>query len=143
MGFFIFMFVALCATLECRKEQRATIKLCAAWGFDTGRTIRGIQAAFGDHALSHTQIRHWFRVFQADPTRPVGDSKRSGHPVSQRTAEKVRQVEEIVLDDCRKTVRQVAQDASMSHTTALKVLRKDLKMNKVAAKFVPHKLTGA
>ncbi len=61
----------------------------------------------------------------------------------QRTEEKVKKVEETVLDDWRKTVRQVAQDCSMSHTTALKVLHKDLKMTKIAAKFVPHKLTGA
>lgn len=31
----------------------------------------------------------------------------------------------------------------MSHTTALKVLKKDLKMNKLASKFVPHRLTSA
>ncbi len=143
MGTPIWLFLFFCATLECRKEQRATIKSCVAWGFDIGRTIRGVRAALEDHALSHTQIRHWFRVFQNDSSRSVNDLKRCGRPVSQRTAAKVREVEEVVLEDRCKTVRQIARDTSMSHTTALKVLRKDLKFSKIAPKFVPHHLTGA
>ncbi len=143
MVFFFCFFVALCATLECRKEQRATIKSCVTWGFNVARTINSVRAAFDDHALSHTQIRHWFRVFQSDNTRSVNDAKRSGQPITQRTAGKVKEIEELVLDECRRTTQQLAREASMSHTTALKVLRKDLKMRKLAAKFVPHRLTNA
>ncbi len=143
MAVFIWLMVMFCATMECRKEQRSTIKSCAVWGFDAARTIRSIRAAFGDHALSHTQIRHWLRVFQADPTRPVSDGKRCGRPVSKRTETKVREVEEVVMDDRHKTIRQISAASGMSHTSALKVVRKDLKMHKIAAKFVPHKLTGA
>ncbi len=142
MGVLVWIFCVFCASLECHKEQRATLKSCASWGFDAGRTIHGIQAAYGDHALSHTQICHWLRIFQADPTRPVSDKKHCGQLVSQRTESKIKQVEDIVLDDRCKTTRQEAREASMSHTTACKVLRKDLRMTKIAAIFVPHKFTG-
>ena len=72
----------------------------------------------------------------------MSDKKCCSHPVSQRTESKIKQVEEIVLDDRRKMTRQVTREASMSHTTARKVLRKDLCLTKIAAKFIPHKLTG-
>ncbi len=119
-----------------------TIKSCVKWGFDVARTIRGIQAAYDDHALSHTQIRHWFRVFQNDPERSVKDGKHSERPISQRTETKIKEVEDIVLDDKRITAQQLAREAGMCHSTALKVLKKDLKYTKIAAKFVPHRLTA-
>ncbi len=143
MACFLWILLFFCASLECRKEQWAVIKSCTTWGFDAACTINSVRAAFGDHALSHTQIRHWFRVYQADRTRSVHDAKRSGRPLSQRTQSRIAGVEEVVLEDHRKTTRQIAQETSMSHSTVVKVLRKDLKLRKLAAKFVPHHLTAA
>ncbi len=142
MAFFLWLLLFFCASLECRKEQRATIKSCAMWGFDAAHTIRSIQAAFEEHALSHTQIQHWLRVFQNDPGWSVSDAKCCGRPISQQTEDKVRAVEEIVLEDRRITSRQLGREAGMAHSTALKVLKKDLKYSKLAAKFIPHRLTA-
>ena len=75
------------------------IKSCVKWGFDAAHTINSVGASSEDHALSHTQIRHWFKVYQQDPERSVKDAKRSGRPISQRTDEKVKEVESLVLDD--------------------------------------------
>ncbi len=69
-----------CATLEYRKEQRVTIKACVSWGFDSARTYNAVTAVWGDHTLSRTQVRHWFKVLSQDPARSTSDKKRSGQP---------------------------------------------------------------
>ncbi len=62
-----------CASLECRREQRATIKASVAWGFDVPQTYRALEAVWGTHTLSKTQVRHWFKVFSDDPGRGTAD----------------------------------------------------------------------
>ncbi len=131
----------LCATLECRREQRATIKACASWGFDVRRTLNSVCAVWGDHTLSVTQVRHWWKVYKQDPERNTADCKRPGRPRSRRNPEGVARLQNAVDSDRRKTIRQLAQETEMSTTTVHKMLHKELTMRKIAPAFVPHRLT--
>ena len=45
-------------------EQRYCIKLCQKLGNNQTETIQKIQQAFGDEALSQTQIKEWFNHFK-------------------------------------------------------------------------------
>lgn len=137
----LLIFVGFCATLECRREQRVVIKSCVAWGFDPQCTINSVKAAFGDHALSHTQIRHWFRVFTADPGKSTADAKRAGRPKSKRTPAGIDKVKTQLQADRRSTLRQLARETEMAHSTVRKILKKDLGMSKIAPKFVPRVLS--
>ncbi len=126
--------------MECRREQRAMIKACVAWGFDTVRTYNSLTAVWGDHTLSKTQVRHWFRVFTADPDRGTSDTKRTGRPRTARSAAGIESVGHALEMDRRLTSRNLGNQLHMSHTSVLKVLKKDLKMRKIAPCFVPRKL---
>ncbi len=127
--------------MECRREQRAVIKSCVKWGFDPKRTINSLRAAFDNHTLSHTQIRYWFKRFMQDSNQGTADSKRPGRPKSKWTDEEILKVRQELESDRRSTVRQLAEGVDMSHTSVHTVIKKDLKMKKLAAKFVPRVLT--
>ncbi len=130
-----------CASLECRREQCATIKACVHWGFDACRTYNSVSAVWGDHTLSKTQVRHWFKVFAADPQHGTGDKKRSGRPRTAHSAAGVNAVEHALESERRVSSCQLAAQVNTSHTSILRVLKKDLKMRKIAPRFVPHRLT--
>ena len=131
----------VCASLECCREQRVTIKSCVSWGFEPRRIHNALVAQWEGDALSITQVRHWCRVFQADPTRTTADKKRCGRPRSQRTAAGIARVEGILDEERRSTIWDVAKEVGMSASTVLKVIHKDLKMKKIAPRWLPHHLT--
>ena len=128
--------------MECRQEQRATIKASASWGFEVSRVINGIRAVWKDHALSHTQIRFWYKHFQNDPDHNTSDHKRCGRPRSARVEAKIAELRQSILDDRRLTIQQLAQKVSVSATSVQKMVKKDLKVKKLAPKFVMTALTA-
>ncbi len=130
-----------CATLEARREQRATIKASVVWGFDFPRTYRALEAVWGEQTLSKTQVRHWFKVFSDDPTHGTGDGKRSGRPHMARSTAGIESVDHALETERRVSSRALGTQFNMSHTSVLKVLKKDLKMRKIAPRFVPRRLT--
>ena len=130
-----------CATFKCRKEQRATIKACSAWGFDPVRTHNALVAVWGDHTLSRTQVRHWLRVFRLNPDHGIDDYKCPGCLKSACTAVKIQAVDHALDFERWMTSCQLGAQVHMSHTSVLKVLHKDLGMCKIAPRFVPRRLT--
>ncbi len=129
--------------MESRLEQRAAIKMCVRAGETVKNTIQKLSTAWGADAIGVTQICFWFRRFQEDPNRHTKDQKHSGRPITKRTQKTVQAVEVKLADDCRATVRQVAASCDIGKTTTHKILRKDLRMTKLAPKFVPRILTAA
>ncbi len=80
--FLRFVFMVCISSLECRREQRATIKACISWGFKVKRIYNGLVAVWGDHTLSLTQVRHWANVFKNNLDRSTADKKRPGRLLS-------------------------------------------------------------
>ncbi len=139
--FIHWIYLVYCATLECRKEQRATIKACSAWGFDPVHTHNALVAIWGDHTLSKMQVRHWLRVFRLNPDHGIDDYKCPGCLKSACTAVKIQAVDHALDFERWMTSCQLGAQVHMSHTSVLKVLHKDLGMCKIAPRFVPCRLT--
>jgi hypothetical protein len=59
-------------------EQRYCIKFCQKLGDTQVETIRKIQQAFGDDAMTITQIKEWYNRFKDGST--TVDSERHGRP---------------------------------------------------------------
>jgi transposase len=60
-------------------EQRYCIKFCQKLGDTQVETIRKIQQAFGDDAMSNSQIKEWYNRFK-DGCTSVDSEPRSGRP---------------------------------------------------------------
>lgn len=129
--------------LDVRVEQRAAIKTSVRAGDDFQTILRRLRAAWGGNALSITQIRHWFKVFQEDPDHTTKDGKHTGRPVSRLRKSKVGDIQTQLHAERRKSVRQLASDVGLSTSTTHRVLKKDLNLKKIAPKFIPKVLTVA
>ncbi len=129
--------------METRLEQRACIKMCVRAGDTFQETFRRLTASWGDHTLSITQVRFWFRRFQDDKDSSTKDKQHTGWPRSRRTTVKKRAVEGVVNQDRRQTVHQIAGQTGLSVTTAFCILKTELNFKKIAPKFMPKVLTDA
>ena len=66
-----------------RLEQRYCIKFCQKLGDTQVETIRKIQQAFGDDAMSITRIKEWYNRFK-DGVTSVDSEPRHGRPSTSR-----------------------------------------------------------
>ena len=79
-------------------------------------------------------------MFQKGRTS-VDDDPRSGQPSTSKTDDNVAKVREVIRSDRRLTVREVAEEVSISKTVCHEILTENLGMHRIAAKFVPRLLT--
>ncbi|XP_037504875.1 protein GVQW3-like [Rhipicephalus sanguineus] len=123
-----------------RLEQRYCIKFCQKLGDSQVETIGNIKTAFGDDAMSRTQIKEWYNRFK-DGRTSVESEPRSGRPSTCRNDQVIAEVNAVVMRDRRVTIREIAEEVGISTFSAHSIMTEDLVMKRVAAKFVPKLLT--
>ncbi|PNF41749.1 hypothetical protein B7P43_G03429 [Cryptotermes secundus] len=121
-------------------EQRYCIKFCQKLGDTQVETIRKIQQAFGDDAMSNSRIKEWYNRFK-DGRTSVDSEPRSGRPSTSRNENVIEQVRTLVMEDCHITVRELANEIGVSIGSVHSILTEDLGRRRVSAKFVPKLLT--
>jgi histone-lysine N-methyltransferase SETMAR len=99
-----------------------------------------LHQVLGDLCPSIQTVRHWYQDF-SHGRESVDDLQRSGRPVSVNTNENVEKVRELLAEDRRVSVEQVADHLGVSFGTAHHILTVELGKKKVAAKWVPHILS--
>ncbi|KAJ0179112.1 hypothetical protein K1T71_004824 [Dendrolimus kikuchii] len=112
-------------------EYRAVIKYL----FLKGNTTTQI-----DSAPSFTTVKFWAAEFKYG-RKSLGDDERSGRPKTATTAENIAKVHQMVLDDCRIKVREIAEVMNMSKERVCHILNHHLDMRKLSARWVPRLLT--
>jgi response regulator of citrate/malate metabolism len=70
----------------------------------------------------------------------VTDEERSGQPATSRTEESIAKVCQILHENRRLTVRNIAEQVNIDRGTVRKIITEDLDMRKVYAKMVPKDL---
>ncbi|XP_072140447.1 protein GVQW3-like [Dermacentor andersoni] len=123
-----------------RLEQRYCIKFCQKLGDSQVVSIRKIQTAFGDDAMSSTQIKEWCNRFK-DGRTSVESEPRSVRPSTCRTDQVIAEVNAVVMRDHRVIIRQIAEEVGISTFSAHSIMTKDLAITRAVAKFVPKLLT--
>ncbi|GFV21903.1 HTH_48 domain-containing protein [Trichonephila clavipes] len=87
------------------------------------------------------QYRRYNKLpFSQEGRQSVNSDPRSGRPSTSRNEDKIAQVKAVVRSDLRLTVREIAQEGHISVGSCDEILRKDLNMRRVSAKFVPRLL---
>jgi len=128
-------------TMDQRKEQCVCIKFCANLGNSATETLIMIQQAFRDQSLSRAQVFQWYARFKTGHTL-VDDDEHTGRPRSCTTPAIVAQIQELVRQDRRLTIHDIAEELGIGYGTCQRVLTEELGMHRVAAKFVPRILTA-
>jgi hypothetical protein len=66
----------------------------------------------------------------------VEDDERSGRPSTRKTTENVEKTRELIHEDCRRTIHELADTVGISYGVCLEILTENLNMRCIAAKFV-------
>ena len=127
--------------MDQRKEEQVCIKFCANLGKSDMETLEMIQQGFGDQSLSLAQVFQWHARFKTGRTS-VDDDERTGRPTSCTTPETVARIQELIRQDRRLTIRNIAEEVEVGYGTCQRVLTEELRMYLLAAKFVPRILTA-
>jgi predicted transcriptional regulator len=71
----------------------------------------------------------------------VEDDERPGRPVTMKTDENVDKVRTLVRNDCRLSIRMIAEELNVAKETVRHILTEYFKMKEVCAKMVPKNLS--
>ena len=117
------------------KEQRFAVKFCVELGKSTTEMFAMLNTAYGDVAMKRATCFRWHKCFK-NGRLSVEDDERSGRP-STSTDDP-----HIVEGASELTVRELAEECGNSIGSCHHILTEELKMHRVAAKFVPRLMTS-
>jgi len=95
---------------------------------------------YGDNVMKKTAVYKWVARF-SEGRESVTDEERSGRPATNRTEENIVKIRQILRENRRLAVRNIAEQVNIDRKTVRKISTEDLDMRKVCAKTVPNELT--
>ena len=119
-----------------KQEQRSWIKIECARGRIARHCHQGLQEACGESALPYRTVARWVKAFNKG-RQNVADMRWPGHP---SVNEEVYALTALLDSDRRRTIRELAQETGLAHTTVLHILKERLGMRKTASRWFPHDL---
>ena len=127
-------------SVDKKDEIRAYIKARSKLGRSLKKLMTEISTAFGPSCVSYDTVRRWKKKFESG-VESIKNAPKSGRPKSASRKEIVSKIKEIIEEDARFTVRDIARKAGISLSTVHLILKKHLKVRKISARWVPHLLT--
>ena len=121
------------------EEQRMCVKFCCKLGKNFKETFQLLNQAYREDCMSQMQCYEWFKRFK-EGRMSFGEDPRPGRP-STSTDDHVERVHGVIRGNHRLTVREVADEVSISIGSCHQILTEKLQMHHVSAKFVPRLLT--
>jgi len=122
------------------KEFRVVIKHYFMKGKTPQETKEKLDKHYGDSAPSIRTVYKWFQNFRSGHMG-TSDAERSGRPVEVTTQEIIDKIHDMVMDDRRVKVREIASAVGISNERVHNILHKHLDMKKLSARWVPRLLT--
>jgi len=118
-------------------EYRAVIKFFVKEGLTPNKIHSNFIKVYGDSSTSFLTIKKWDAGFKRGRTN-LEDDPREGCPKSATTPEILEQVHDMVLDDRRMKVREIAETIGISKERVGYILHEELDTKKLCARWVPH-----
>ena len=122
------------------KEQRFAVKFCVKLG-KSMETFAMLNMAYGDVAMKRATCFRWHKRFK-NGLLSVEDDERSGRPSTSTDDPHIDEISTLVRANRRLTVRELAEKCGISVGSCHNILTEELKMHRVAAKFVPRLMTS-
>ena len=120
-------------------EERYAIKLCFKLGKDATETYGILQTAFRLSCMNRASVFEWHKRFK-EGREFVRDDKRCGRSKEVRTPKLIGQIKNFRDKDRRVSIETISAQFDVSVGTVHTTIRKELKMRKICAKFVPRVL---
>ena len=123
-----------------RQEQRSYVKIAVLRDRNAKECHTELTEALGNRPLPCRTVARWVAAFHRGRVANA-DMRRTGRPRTVRTDVARAVIAQCLEDDRRWSLQEVQAHTGIDQATVHKILREDLHMRKIAAKWVPHALT--
>ncbi len=129
--------------MKLKEIQRVCIWFSQKRGSTFWQTMDDLNLVFGADCFKERSVRRWWTaILNGSRDRDsLCDKVRSGRPFTARNDETRAIVRSLVEEDRRITLHKLVYETGLSYGTVQKIIKKDLGMSRIAAKFVPKMLT--
>jgi len=126
----------------CTKEkQRAVIRFLCSEGVPGAEIHRRLSTQYRDSALPCRSVYEWIEKFKSGRTN-VTHEEGAECPTTSTTDVKIQQAREMVPENWRVAINEVACSLQISHGSAYQIIHDELGFHKICARWVPRKLTA-
>ena len=122
------------------EEQRVIIRFLHLRGMKPIEIRHQLSETCNDGVMDVKNVHSWVQHFKEGQTSCENKPKEP-RPRTSRSEDMIARVEQMVMEDRRLTVKQMAANAGISVGSLDTILHDDLKMRKVSARWVPRMLT--
>ena len=119
------------------EEQRVIIRFLHLRGMKPIEIHQRLSETCNDGVMDVKNVRSWVRQFTEGWTSCENKPK-GPLPCTSRSEDMIAWVEQMVMEDRRLTVRQIAANAGISVGSVDTILHDDMKLRKVSARWVPR-----
>jgi len=123
-----------------KEQYRAVIRFLFLQGKTRLEIKNSLDSVYGDSSPSAATVHNWVNEFARGRTS-VFDEPRPGAPKTAVTEEIVGKIHNLVLEDRRLKVRELAESVNISTERVFHVLHEILCMRKLSARWVPRLLS--
>jgi len=116
-------------------ELRLAIKFCFKDGKSATETLQMVNAAYGDKALSRSNVFRWYG------REDIEDDPGSGRPTECSNDNNVKNISQLLLQNRHLSLRMLADEVNIGKDTVRNIVVEDLRKRKICSHFVPHSLT--
>ena len=116
-------------------EEQYAIKFCFKLGENATETYGKLQTAFGASCMNRASVFEWHKRFKKG-RESVRDDERCGRSKELRTPELIGQIKNFMDKDRRVSIETISAQFDVSVGTVHKIIREELKIQKICAKFV-------
>ena len=120
-------------------EIRANIKFLTRLDWKPVKIIEALQQVYGDSAPCRAVVYDWIKRFK-EGRQQIEDDPREGRPSTSKSQENIKLVQNLVREDRRVTIDEIANEVGISHGSAFSILSEDLRLSKLSARWVPKAL---
>ena len=117
-------------------KERYAIKFCFKLGKNATETCGMLQTAFQASCMNRTSVSECHKRFK-ESRESVSDYERCGRSKEIRTLELIGQIKNFMDKDRRVSIETKSEQFDVSVGTVHTIIREELKMWKICAKFVP------
>jgi len=122
-------------------ETRAVIKIIFLQGKAAKEIHAILKETLGEHAPSYATVKNWVTQFKRGDFSTC-DAPRPGRPKTVTTLQIIDQIHDLILEDCRISAKSRSEQLGISRERVGSIIREDLDMRKLSAKWVPKCLNA-
>ena len=120
-------------------EERYAIRFCFKLGKNATETYGMLQTAFRASCMYRASVFEWHKRFK-EGRESVRNDERCGGSKEVRTPQLIGQIKNFMDKDRRVSIETITAQFDVSFGTVYTIIREELKMRKICAKFVPRVL---